>query len=102
MGIPFQIPAKSVEDQDKPRCKKFRFVIFVKHAQDNTSNSRKKAAKQGSVFQEKSSEFFSDSKDKVSVFYMNDFERHGGSTVNGVFIATGGTKAAFATERNKL
>lgn len=36
------------------------------------------------------------------MFYMNDFEGHGGGTVNGVFIATSGTKAAFATERDKL
>ncbi len=33
---------------------------------------------------------------------MNDLEGHGGGTVDGIFIATGGAKATFATERNKL
>lgn len=33
------------------------------------------------------------------MFYMDNFERNEGGTVNGVFIAAGGTKAAFTTVR---
>ena len=102
MGIPFQIPAKGMQDKDKTGCKKFRFIIFVKHTEDDASDSRKKMVEERAVLQEIRTQLFRNSKDEMPVFYMNDFKRHGGGTVNGVFIATGGTKAAFAAERNKL
>lgn len=102
MGIPFQIPAKSVKDKDKPGCKKFRFIIFVKHLQDYTSNGRKKTAKKSTVIEKIGTQLFGNRKDKVSVVYVDNFERHGGSTFDGIFIDTGRIKAVFAAERNKF
>ncbi len=44
MGVPFQVPAECMEDADETGGEKFRFVVFVEHAQDNTLYGRKKAA----------------------------------------------------------
>ncbi len=87
---------------EKTESEEFLFVVFVKHANDDTSYGRKKTGKEDAVFQKKRSELFGNSKDTMSVFYMNDFERYRSGTVDGILIAIGGTKTAFSTERNKL
>ena len=102
MGIPFQIPAKGVEDKDKAGSKTFGFVVFVEHTENNTSYGREKAVKEGTVFQKIGTQFPGNGKDAVSVFHVDDFERHGGGSVNGIFVAAGRTETAFAAERNKL
>ena len=43
MRVPFQVPAKSVEDANKTRSKEFGFIIFMEHTRDNTVNGREKA-----------------------------------------------------------
>ena len=62
MGIPFQIPAKSVQDKDKTGRKKLWFIVFVEHVEDDTSNSGKKTAKKRVVFQKIGAEFFCNGK----------------------------------------
>lgn len=91
-----------MQDEDKARGKLFRHVDLVEHAQDDTPDGRKQAVKKGTVLQEVRAEFICDSKNTVSVFDMDDFERHRGGSVNGVFIATSRTKAAFAAKRDKF
>ena len=49
MRVPFQVPAKSVEDANKTRSKEFGFVVFMKHTQDNTADSREEAVQKGPV-----------------------------------------------------
>lgn len=41
-------------------------------------------------------------KNAMSVNTVNKFERHRGSTVNGVHVTAGGAKAAVASKRNKF
>ena len=41
MGIPFQVPSKSMEDTDNPGGKVFGMVEVVKHAQDYIPDGRK-------------------------------------------------------------
>ena len=41
-------------------------------------------------------------KHAVSVFGIDNLKGHGGSAVNGIFIAAGRTEAAFTAERNKF
>ena len=43
MRVPFQVPAKSVEDTNKTRGKEFGFIVFMKHTQDHTADSREEA-----------------------------------------------------------
>ena len=52
MGIPFQGPAKGMEDADKARAKVFGLIDFIKHVGDNNADSLEKAVKEGAVFQE--------------------------------------------------
>ena len=49
MRVPFQVPAKSVEDANKTRSKEFGFVVFMKHTQANPADSREEAVQKGPV-----------------------------------------------------
>jgi len=44
VGIPFQIPAKGMENQNKTGSEVHGFVLFKKHTGDNTVYSMKEAA----------------------------------------------------------
>ena len=48
--VPLKTAAKSMEDTDKTRSKKFRFIFLVEHAEDDASNGRKQAVQKSSVF----------------------------------------------------
>ena len=50
MRIPFEVPAKSMENANEAGSKHFCFVIFMKHMQDNIGNGLKKASEEGTVF----------------------------------------------------
>ena len=52
MRVPFQGPAKGMEDADKARAKVFGLIDFIKHVGDNNADSLEKAVKEGAVFQE--------------------------------------------------
>ena len=41
VGVPFQVPAESVQHTDKARRKEFFFIILMEKAQDNTPDSSK-------------------------------------------------------------
>ena len=43
MRIPFQIPAKGMEDTNEAGSKTFRFIIFMKQASDDAVDRRKQA-----------------------------------------------------------
>ena len=49
MGIPFERSAEGMKDKDKTGCKKFGFIIFVEHVEDDASDSRKKTVQKGTV-----------------------------------------------------
>ena len=49
MRVPFQVPDKSVEDANKTRGKEFGFVVFMKHTQDHTADSREEAVQKRTV-----------------------------------------------------
>lgn len=102
MGIPFQISSKGMKNTDEPGSKGFCFIIFVKHAKYNTADGRKQTIKEVTVFKKKRTEFFCDSKNTVTVLNIDDFKRHRGSTVYGIFVSAGRAKPAMATKRNKL
>ena len=102
MRIPFQISAKGMKNTDETGSKKFCFVVFVKHAKDNIANSRKKAVEKRTILEKKRTQFFSNSKNTMAVLSINDFKRHSGSSVNGIFVSTSRTETAVATKRNKF
>lgn len=67
MGIPFQIPAESVEDADKTRGKIFFFIEVVEHAKYNRPDSMKQAGEKRTIFKEKDSEFFRNGENAVAM-----------------------------------
>ena len=62
----------------------------------------KETVQERSVLKEEAAEIFINGKNAMAVLDTNEFERHTGSALHGIFIATGGTKAAVTAKRNKL
>jgi hypothetical protein len=50
MRIPFQGTTERVKNTDKARNEVFRFIHFVKHGKDNTTDSIKKAVQKVTIF----------------------------------------------------
>lgn len=55
MGIPFEVTPKSVENTNETGDEVFRFIDFVKHTKENTSDSRKETIQKASVFEKEMS-----------------------------------------------
>lgn len=102
VGIPFQVPAKGVEDHDKTGSEIHGFVLFKKHAGNNAANSMKKAVKEGAVIQKKIAELLINGKNTMPVGNIDQFKGHGGSAFHSIFIATGGAETAVAAERDEF
>lgn len=67
MGVPLQIAAESVKDEDEAGSKVLRLVEFTEHAEDDAGSRVKETVQKGTVFQEEDTEFFGDGKDAVTV-----------------------------------
>lgn len=102
MRVPFKIPAESMEDTDEAGGKEEGFIIFMKEAEDNGLNSRKKAVEKGTVFKEKSSEGLGNGEDTVAVGDIDHFERHGHCPVHGISVTAGWTESGMAAKRDKF
>ena len=102
MGIPFQGPAKGMEDTDKTGDKVFGFIELIKHLGHDIADSLEKAVQEGAVFQEEMPELVINGKDAVAVAVPQKLEGHGRGTFLAVLYATGGAEAALAAERDEL
>ena len=102
VGIPLEIPAKSMQNHDKTGSKILGFIQLEKHPGNHTVYCMKKTVKERAVPKEKIPEVFIDGKDTMAVPDIDEFKRHGGRTLHGIFIAAGRTEAAVTPERNKL
>lgn len=67
MGVPFKVLAKGVEDHDKAGSEIQGFILFKKHAGNNTVYRMKKAVKEGAVKEEKVPELGINGKDTMPV-----------------------------------
>lgn len=81
---------------------KFCFIIFVKHGENNATDSRKQAIKKITVLKKKRTKLLSNSKNAMTMLNVDDFKRHGGGTVDGVFVTAGRVEPTMATKRNEL
>ena len=61
-----------------------------------------KTVQKRTVFQEEMAKVFINGKDTMSVGDVDQLKRHVGSPLHGVFITTGRTETAVASERNEL
>lgn len=100
--IPFQIPAKGMEDADKARSKEFGLVKFKEHAQDDIPDRMEQAVKERVVLKEKDTEFRRDCKGTVSVITRNKFTGHTKSTFLIIHVPTGRTEPAFTGKGDKF
>ncbi len=65
MRIPFQIPAKGVENHDKAGSEVHGLVLFKKHVGNNTDNGMKKAVKESPVIEEEFPKVFINSENTM-------------------------------------
>ena len=102
MRIPLKTAAKGMENTNETGSKVLSFVEFAEQAKNDIPDGMKKTVEQRTVSAKENAKFFGDSENAMSVNALNDFERHGSSALNGIEIAAGRTKAAFAAKRDKF
>ena len=74
--VPFQIPAKGVENHDKTGSKVHGLILLKKHAGNNTVYGMKEAVKERTVIQKKLPEMFINGKNTVAVGDIDEFKGH--------------------------
>ena len=62
----------------------------------------KETVQERTVLKEKVAEIFINGKNTMTVADIDELKRHTGSALHGIFIATGGTKAAVTAKRDKF
>ena len=102
MGIPFEVPAKSVEDHDISRGEIFGLVELEKHTGDDTGDRMEETVQERAVLEEKGTEIFINGKDAMAMADIDELKKHRGGTFHGVFISAGRTETAATTERNEF
>lgn len=100
--IPLEAAPKGVKNTNESGSKMLRFIKFAEHAKNDVADGMKKAVEERTIFTEKDTKFFRDGENTMPVNTLNNFERHRSSALDRIEIAAGGTKAAFAAERNKF
>lgn len=102
MGIPFEVPAKSVEDHDISGSEIFGLIELEKHTGDDTGNRMEETVQERAVLEEKGTEIFINGKDAMTMVDIDELKKHRGGAFHGVFISAGRTETAATTERDKF
>lgn len=102
VGVPFKRSPECMKYTDKTGDKVFGLVDLVKHTENNTANSVKKAVQKRTVLEKKGTQFFVNGKDTMAVGAVYKFKGHTNRTFLGIFHATGRAETAFAAERNEF
>lgn len=102
MWIPFQRPAKSVQDANETRDKVSAFIQCMEHSENDAADSLKKITKEETVTQKERAQVFINGKNKMPVCTVNKFKGHFCRAVNAVFVTAGRTKFRMAAERDKF
>ena len=100
--IPFEIPAKSVEDHDISGSEVFGMVQIEKHAGYDTGDGMEETVQERTVLEKKVSKIFSNGKNTMAMLDTDEFKRHSGGAFHSIFISAGRTKAAVTAKWNKL
>lgn len=102
MGIPFEVPAKSVEDHDISRGEIFGLVELEKHTGDDTGDRMEETVQERAVLEEKGTEIFINGKDAMAMADIDELKKHRGGAFHSVFITAGRAETAAATERDEF
>lgn len=100
--VPFEIPAKGMQNHEKAGGKIFGLIDFEKHTGDDTVDGMKKAVKECAVFEKEIPKVFVNGKNTVAMAGLYEFESHAGRALHGIFDAAGRAKAAVTAERNEF
>ena len=68
-----------MENHDKTGSEVHGFILFEKHARNDTVYGMEQTVKEGTVVKEKIAELLIDSKNAVAVTDINQFKGHAGS-----------------------
>ena len=98
--VPFQIPAKGMEDHDKAWSEVQGFILFRKHPGNDAVYGMKETVQKRTVIKEKLAEPGINGKDTMPVGDIDELKGHGGSAFHGILVATGGAEAAVTEERD--
>lgn len=102
MGIPFEVPAKSVEDHDISRGEIFGLVELEKHTGDDTGDRMEETAQERAILEEKGTEIFINGKDAMAMADIDELKKHRGGAFHSVFVTAGRAETAAATERDEF
>ena len=100
--IPLKATTKGMENANETRSETLSFIEFAEHAKNDIADGMKKAVEKRAISAEEDAKFFGDGEDAVSVNTLNDFERHGSSTLDRIEITTGRAETALAAKRNEF
>jgi len=75
-------------------------LFILKNIRKITSRTERNRESKSSLSLRKNTKLLRNGKYTMSVIAFNEFERHRGGAAYGVKVTAGGTKTAFATERN--
>ena len=93
---------KGMKNANKSGSKTLRFIELAEHTMNDVTNRMKKTVEQRAILAKKDAKLFRDGKNTVTMNALNNFERHGSSTLDRIEVSTGRTETAFAAERNKF
>ena len=102
MRVPFQISPERMQDHDEARREVPGLIHLEKHPGNNTGDSMEKAVQKRTVFKEIMTQIIVNGEDTMSVFHIDQFERHTGGALHGILISTGGAEAAVTAKSDKF
>lgn len=98
VGVPLEVTAEGVEDEDEAGGELFLLIKVCKHAEDDGSHCMEEAVKKGAVFKEEVAELLRYGEDAVAVGAVEHLQGDGGGTLTGIEGAAGRAEAAVAAE----
>lgn len=84
VGVPFEVTAEGVEDEDEAGGELFLLIELCKHAEDDGGHGMEEAVKEAAVFKEEVAELAGDGEDTVAVGAVEHLQGDGGGTPAGI------------------
>ena len=102
MRIPFEVPAKRMQDQDIAGSEIFGMVQLEKHAGYDTGDGKKETVQERTILKKEEAEIVINGKNTMAVLNIDELERHTDGAIHSILVAAGGTKATVTAKRDKF